>query len=175
VTANVGLCVLWHEFRWEFLEYPQLWLIPVGLSALLAEHLNYDRLTKAQASGLRYLGLSLIYVPCTVEFLDHLGDSFWLPVVLIFLSVLGVMGGVILRIRSFVVLGFTFLVLVIVTMICHAAFAEGDMWVFWVFCIVLGAAIIALVAFFEKRRDEILAAVTRFRQWERRAIMAKDE
>jgi hypothetical protein len=171
VTGNVGLCVLWQQGRLGFWDYPQLWLIPIGLSALVAEHLNYDRLTRAQSAVLRYFALALIYIPCSAEFLDHLGESPWLPLVLILLSVLGVLAGIVLRIRSFVVLGVTFLVLVIVTMICHAAFAERHIWIFWVFCISLGAAIIALFAAFEKHRETVLAAATRFRQWQRRRVV----
>ena len=94
---------------------------------------------------------------------------------LILLSVLGVLAGIVLRIRSFVLLGITFLLMVIVTMICHAAFYEKHIWIFWVFCISLGAAIIALFAWFEKRREEILAGITRFRQWQRRQIVPKAE
>ena len=48
--------------------------------------------------------------------------------------------------------------------------AEKQMWVFWIFCISLGAAIIALFAVFERYREEILGGVTRFRQWERRRV-----
>ncbi len=169
-TANVALGVLWHQNDLHFMEHPQLWLIPIGISALLAEYLNYDRLTGAQSAVVRYFALSLIYFSSTAEFLGHLGESPWLPIVLILLSVLGVLAGVVLRVRSFVVLGITFLALVIVTMICHAAFVEQHMWVFWIFCITLGAAIIALFGLFEKRRAEILAGVTRFRKWERRPI-----
>jgi hypothetical protein len=175
VTANVGLCLLWHQNELHFLEHPQLWLIPVGLSALLAEYLNYDRLTRPQSAVLRYLALSLIYVSSSTEFLGHLGESLWLPVVLIVLSVLGVLAGIVLRMRSFVVLGITFLTLVIVTMICHAAFVEEHMWIFWVFCISLGAAIMALIAVFEKRRAEILAGITRFRNWRRRRISLRSQ
>jgi hypothetical protein len=170
VAANVGLCLLWGQASLDFLAHPQLWLIPMGLSLLLAEHLNYQRLTKAQSGAVRYIALSLIYVSSSTEFLQHLGESLWLPLVLILLSVLGVLAGIVLRVRSFVILGVTFLVLVIVTMICHAAFAQQHIWVFWVFCISLGAAIIALFAVFEKRREEILAGMARFRTWERRRV-----
>ncbi len=167
-TANVGLCLLWHQAELDFLTHPQLWLIPVGLSLLVAEHLNYDRLTKAQSATVRYIALSLIYVSSSTEFLQHLGRSLWLPLVLISLSVLGVLAGIVLRVRSFVVLGVTFLLLVIVTMICHAAFAEKHIWIFWAFCSSLGAAIITLIAVFEKRREEILGGIARFRGWQRR-------
>ncbi|NQT14718.1 MAG: hypothetical protein HQ582_18325, partial [Planctomycetes bacterium] len=175
-TANVGLWVLWHQQGLLLNERPQVWLIPVGLSALLAEYLNYDRLNRAQSSGLRYFALSLIYVPSTVEFLGNLGDSLWLPIVLTLLSLLGILAGIVLRVRSFVVLGLTFLVLVIVTLICHAAFAEHQMWILWIFLVSLGAAIMTLIALFERRREEILAAIARFRQWEPRRVRGvKDE
>ncbi len=175
-TANVGLCVLWHQHGGlGFFDHPQLWLIPIGLSALLAEHLNYDRLTKTQSALLRYVALSLIYVSSSTEFLSHLGESLWLPLVLILLSVLGVLAGIVLRMRSFVVLGITFLTLVIVTMICHAALVDNQMWIFWVFCICVAFAIIALSAVLSKRHDDILAALMRFRQWQRRRISLRSE
>ncbi|MFH1267196.1 MAG: hypothetical protein ABIK89_15820, partial [Planctomycetota bacterium] len=134
VAANVGLWVAWQQQDWFVWDRPQLWLIPVGLSLLVAEYLNYDRLTKTQSSVVRYVALSLIYVSSSTEFLGNLGGSPWRPVVLILLSVLGVLAGIVLRVRSFVILGITFLALVIVTMICHAAFfGEKQMWIFWVF------------------------------------------
>jgi hypothetical protein len=114
----------------------------------------------------------LIYVSSSAEFLSHLGESPWLPLTLTLLSVLGVLAGVVLRVRSFVVLGFTFLSLVIVTMICHTAFAARHVWVFYVFCIWLGAAIIALFGLLAKRREEILAGIARFRRWERRRTVS---
>ncbi len=61
----------------------------------------------------------------------------------------------------------TFLTVVVVTMVRYAAVDEGLTWVFYICSIVLGAAVIALVALYEKRRDAILAAVRQFKQWER--------
>ena len=100
-------------------------------------------------------------------FLNEVGRSFWLPLVLILLSLAGVIAGVVLQIRSYLILGITFLSLVLVTMIRYAAFEQQHMWVFWIACFVLGAAIIAVFAVFEKRREDILAAIQRFRQWQR--------
>jgi hypothetical protein len=40
-------------------------------------------------------------------------------------------------------------------------------WIFWTFCIALGAAIIALFGMFEKRRDRIRAAAIEFSQWQK--------
>ena len=51
-------------------------------------------------------------------------------------------------------------------MIVYAAFERGQMWVFWSCCILLGAAIIALFAVFEKRRNDVLGAVQRLKEWE---------
>jgi len=170
-AANVGLWVAWQQQGWFVWDRPQLWLIPVGLSALVAEYLNYDRLTKTQSSVMRYVALSLIYVSSSTEFLGNLGESLWLPVVLILLSVLGVLAGIVLRVRSFVILGLTFLALVIVTLICHAAFGEKQMWwLLWIFCISLGAAVITLCGMFAKHREKILAGITRFREWEPRRV-----
>ena len=86
---------------------------------------------------------------------------------LVGLSVTGVLAGVLLRVRSFLYLGVTFLSVVIVRMIVFAAFERGHVWVFWTCCILLGAAIIALFAAFEKRRNDILAAVERLKDWDR--------
>jgi hypothetical protein len=56
---------------------------------------------------------------------------------------------------------------VIGRMIVYAAFEQRHIWIFWTCCIILGAAIIALFAVFEKRRNDVLVAVERFRQWDR--------
>jgi hypothetical protein len=39
-------------------------------------------------------------------------------------------------------------------------------WVWWACGIVLGAAILALFALFEKRRNDVMEVLDRFRQWE---------
>jgi hypothetical protein len=47
----------------------------------------------------------------------------------------------------------------------HAAWDRGHMWVFWLSGIAIGAAIIALFAVFEKHRNDLAAALDRFKQW----------
>ncbi|MGD0517593.1 MAG: hypothetical protein ABSA26_08670, partial [Thermoguttaceae bacterium] len=59
------------------------------------------------------------------------------------------------------------LILDIVTMIWYAAEDLEQTWIWYASGIVLGAAIIAVFAFFEKRRHDLLAAVERFKEWER--------
>jgi hypothetical protein len=166
VAGVAGFWALWSYQNWGFLKHPQLWLIPVGLAVLVAEYLNRERLNAAQTTVLRYVALSLIYLSSATEYMWHLGTSLWLPLVLIALCVLGVLVGVVLRIRSFLVVGIVFLLLVMVTMVKYAAFNLDHTWILWVFCIALGAGLITAFAVFERRREDILAAVRQFRKWE---------
>jgi len=165
-TGSVGLWVMLDRGGFTFAAHPQLWLIPPGLALLVAERIDRGRLDDAQRAGLRYLALSMIYVSSTTEFLRGVGESTWLPLVLVALCVIGVLVGVTLRIRGYVYLGVAFLLVVIARMIGYAAFEQGRMWLFWTCCIGLGAGIIALFAVFERRRDEIADALGRFRRWE---------
>src|SRR5204863_6472255 len=127
------------------LVHPQAWLIPLALIVLAAEHVNRDRLTRGQSLSVRYLGLLLIYVSSTADmFIAGLGNSVLMPVVLALLSVLGVLAGILLQIRSFLFLGVAFLLLDIFAMIWHAAVDRYQTWVWWASGVVLGAAVMAL-------------------------------
>jgi hypothetical protein len=150
-AANVGLGVLWQRFDWGLLEHPQLWLIPWGLTILAAEFINHKR-----------IGTSL-----STEFLNHVGNSVCLPLVLVGLSLLGILAGILLRIRSFLFLGLSFLLVVIVTMIKYAAVDLQHTWVFFVACIILGTIVIGSVAFYEKRRTDLATVVRNLKQWQR--------
>lgn len=165
-TGNLGLWVLWNHAGLHFVDRPQLWLIPAALCALVAERLHHDRLDEGQSAAIRYMALSVIYVSSTVEFLRGLGESVWLPLVLVGLSLAGVFAGIVFRVRSFLYLGVTFLLVVLVRMILYAAFEQGQMWIFWSACVCLGGIIIGLFAVFEKRRNDVLAALQRFKRWE---------
>jgi len=163
LAANMGLWVLLQRHELDFLAYPQLWLIPIALAALVAEHLDRERLSPGQSTGLRYLALGVIYISSTAGIID----SFVPQLILMLLSVLGVLAGIMLRVRSFLYLGVTFLLLDLTAMIRYAAFDLDQKWILYASGIVLGAAIIALFAVFEKRRNDVLAAVERFKSWER--------
>jgi hypothetical protein len=166
LAANVGLWALLHNYGLAFLAHPQMWLIPLAVILLVAEHVNRDRLSPQQSATLRYLALSIIYVSSTADMFIAGLDNWWLPLVLAVLSVLGVLAGILLRVRAFLFLGVTFLFLVVFTMIWHAAVDYYHTWVWWVSGIVLGAAIIALFAVFEKRRDDMLRLLEEIRRWD---------
>jgi hypothetical protein len=51
------------------------------------------------------------------------------------------------------------------TMIWHAAVHQAHTWVWWASGIVLGVAILALFALFEKRRNDVLRLLEELRRW----------
>ncbi len=153
--------------HFSLLERPQLWLTPVALSVLIAAYLNRERLTAAQMTNLRYITLSVIYVSSTAEiFVRGVAQSPWQPLVLMLLSAAGVLAGMLLRVRAFLYLGSSFLLISIVAMIWHASANLGWTWLWYVTGIVVGLAIILLFAMFEKKRSELLRLVEGLRTWE---------
>jgi hypothetical protein len=166
-TTGLWTLLLLPQIDIHIYEHPQLWLIPVALAALVAEYLNHDRLDKAQGASVRYLALSVIYVSSTADmFIAGIGESFLMPVILMLLSVLGAMTGILLRVRSFLYLGVAFLVLDVVSMVAYAAIHQQTRWIAYVCGMALGVAVLILVGIFEKLRNDILAAVERFKDWE---------
>ena len=166
LTANLGLWVGLDLSGFEFLRNPQLFVIPVALAGLVAEYLNHDRLSEAQSTAFRYLTLGAIYISSTADmFIAGLGNSWGLPLVLMVLSVAGMLAGISFRVRSFLFLGLTFLVLDIMSMIWYAAHDLHHTWIWYVCGIALGAAILAMFAVFEKRRNDVLAVVEHLKDW----------
>lgn len=170
LAANLGWWALLYHLRDDglaFLVHPQLWLIPLAVILLVAEHQNRDRLGPPRSNALRYLALLLLYVSSSADmFIAGLGNSVVLPLVLAVLSVLGVLAGILLRVRAFLYLGVAFLFLVVFSMIWHAAVDQKHYWIWWASGIVLGGAILALFAVFEKRRDDMLRLMKELRHWE---------
>lgn len=166
LSANAGLWVLLHHHQVYLWRHPQLWLIPPALVALVAEHLNRDRLGHYQSMTLRYLALAAIYVSSTADlFIAGLGNGWLLPLVLIVLCVAGILLGMMLRVRALLLLGSVFLVLTIALMIWHAGVDGRQPWILWASGVVLGAAIVALFGVFEKRRDDVLRLVEDLKEW----------
>jgi hypothetical protein len=166
LALNFGLWSLLANGDVAFLTHPQVWLIPPALIVLVAEYLNRERLGDDVAASLRYLGICTIYVSSTADlFIAGLGNSVALPIVLAALAVCGVLAGISLRVRAFLFLGVSFLLLDVLTMIWHAAVDRYHTWVWWLSGIVLGAAILALFAVFEKRRNDVLRLLDEIKRW----------
>jgi hypothetical protein len=167
-ATNVGLWVVWQRMELGILQHPQLWLIPPALAALVAEQASRGRLRAEQAAAVRYVSLGVIYLSSSADmFIAGVGNSVLLPLVLLGLSVLGILLGMALRIRSFLYLGVTFLLVVIAALLKYVTIDLHQTWVVWLSMALLGAALLALFGVFEKRRNDVLAAVKSFRGWER--------
>ncbi len=171
LAALAGNSGLWHLLHrvdgYGLFEHPQLWLIPAALSVLLAARINRERLSHEQMTTIRYVTLMIVYVSSTADiFINGVTSSPWLPIVLAVLSVGGVLTGILLRIRAFLFLGTTFLLLAMVTMIWSASVNLGWEWLWSVIGIVLGVLIIYTFAIFERKRGEMLALLERLKQWQ---------
>ncbi len=147
--------------------HPQVWVIPLALIVLVSEHVNRRTLPPDLSTGMRYAGIGMLYLSSTADmFIAGIGNSVWLPVLLAVFCVAGILGGILLRVRAFLFLGTGFLFLDVFAMIWHAAVDRAQTWVWYASGIVLGAAILALFAVFEKRRDEVRGAVEELRRWD---------
>jgi hypothetical protein len=167
VVANMGLWILLQDSGLYFWKHPQMWVIPLALVVLVAEQLNQDRLASRQSAGIRYFALIAIYVSSTADmFIAGVGESWEMPLALMVLSVLGVLIGMLLRVRAFLYMGTSFLGLVIATMIWHAGVDRHEPWVLWSSGIVLGVMIYALFMYFEKRRQNVLHLVEKLKKWD---------
>lgn len=167
LSGNMGLWVFWQRQDLSFVDHPQLWLIPPAMGVLAAEMLDRRRLNENQRAALRYVALGVIYLSSMTESWRGLAAAPLLPLVTILLALAGVVLGILLRVRAFLYLGFACLVVIISRLIYFAAIEQGHMWVLWACCMLLGAAILALFALFEKRRNEIRSAFERLKRWEK--------
>jgi hypothetical protein len=167
-AGNGGLWTLLDGVEgYDFYQHPQLWLIPVALSVLVAGHVNRDRLSKDQLTMIRYATLMTIYVSSTSEiFINGVSESPWLIMILLVLSVTGVLAGLALRIRAFLFLGTAFLLLSLLAIIWTASVNLNWVWLWYVAGIAFGAMIIIVFALFEKKRREMLELVERLKQWQ---------
>ena len=134
---------------------------------MLVGGLHQSRAADAeQSAALRYGSAIVIYVSSTADiFINGVAEAPWLPAVLAGLSIIGVLAGIMLRVRAFLYLGTAFLVVALMTIIWHAAIEQQHMDL-WVAGIVTGVLIIALFGLFEKRRDDVLRVVEELKHWE---------
>lgn len=167
LAGNAALWALWSQNGLDISLQPQLWLIPPAVSVLLAAQLNHRRLTPTQLSSIRYPALIVIYLSSTGDmFLAGIGEHIWKPVILASLSILGVFVGISLRVRAFLYLGTSFLMMSLVSMVWHSTRRLDEVWPWWVFGIVTGLAILTIFGLFEKKRDEMRLLIDKLKDWE---------
>jgi hypothetical protein len=171
VMGNGALWALLTDQGFVLRAQPQFWLIPPALSVLVAAHINRARLSDAALISVRYICVMIIYLSSAGEMFMKLvvadGVDDWLrPIILASLAVVGIFAGILLRVRAFLYLGASFLLLSIVAMVWNAGRLVQHTWPWWVFGITLGLAILVVFGVFEKHRREVQSVIARLRQWD---------
>ncbi len=171
LAALAGNSGLWHFLNrvegLTFFEHPQLWMIPLAVSVLLAARINRESLSAEQMNSIRYGALVTIYVSSTADiFINGVETAPWLPIILAVLAVGGVIAGLMMRIRAFLFLGTAFLLLSMLTMIWSASVNLQWTWLWYVTGIAFGVLIIYTVAMFERKREQMIGFVERLKQWQ---------
>ncbi|REJ64717.1 MAG: hypothetical protein DWQ31_20740 [Planctomycetota bacterium] len=166
LAGNGTLWALFHETSWEFLGHPQMWLIPPAVSLLVASQLNRHRLRKEQLTAIRYAAAALIYVSSTSEMLIHGIETLWPIMIMGGLAVLGALVGIAFRIRAYLYLGVSFLLVSIVSLVWHTATIAEANWPWWGFGFALGIALLVMFGIFEKKRNDVERVIHGLRQWD---------
>jgi len=167
VAANLGLWYyLYHTESLAFHRHPQLWLIPLAAAVLVAAAVHRRQLSPARLSLVRYACMVTIYASSTADIFIQGVQSIWLPLALVGLSVCGALLGILLRLRSFLILGTAFLGIALLAMIWHAHEHLGWTWIWWVAGIAAGALILAVFGLFERKRDQLARSLDRLKEWD---------
>ncbi|MHB8974879.1 MAG: hypothetical protein ACYC4N_31000, partial [Pirellulaceae bacterium] len=171
VMGNGALWALLTDQGFVLRAQPQFWLIPPALSVLVAAHINRARLSEAALISVRYICVMIIYLSSAGEMFTKLvvadGVEDWMrPIILASLSVIGIFAGIVLRVRAFLYLGASFLLLSLVAMVWNAGRLVQHTWPWWVFGITLGLVILVVFGVFEKHRREVHSVIARLRQWD---------
>jgi tetratricopeptide (TPR) repeat protein len=163
VFANAALWVLWSRVGWRLSEYPQLYLVPVGLSAILFAEVNRE-LGRPTVNAIRSVGLIVIYVSLAMPIWRFESFGAWLTLLLA--SLLGVFIGIGLRLQTFLWLGLTTFVLDVVYEMGRVSldYAMAK----WAIMLALGLSLVLFVALNEKKRilSQMLDYYAHVRTWE---------
>ena len=146
--ANLAFAFLWSELSWTD---PQFFLIPIGATVLgLVELLKRDIAGRLH-NPLRYAGAIVILVSPTF----HIVDGSWTHLIsLMVISVLVTWLGIGSRIRALMYLGTGFLVADLLAMVVRGSIDRPSL--LWFAGIAVGAAVIALAAYCERHREDLL-------------------
>ena len=167
VFGNLALWMVLNRTDFSFIDHPQIWLIPPAISTLIASQLSRNRLPANQLAAIRYVCIATIYVSSTMEvFISGIGENLWPPIVLTILSVIGIMSGIMFRVKSFLYFGSLFLLMSMISMVAHAHQSLGHVWPWWAFGIGLGIAILIMFGLFEKKKNEMKAIAGSLKEWE---------
>ncbi|MDV6032573.1 MAG: hypothetical protein F9B45_21305 [Phycisphaera sp. RhM] len=171
VSIMIGNVALWvilvQTPNWDFLSHPQAWLIPPAVCVLVATHFHRDALGATTAAAIRYAATLTIYVTSTADMLvQGVGSTILGPIVLIVLALLGAGAGVALRVKPFLYLGTTFVLIGVTSMVWHAQQQIGAVWPWWVFGISSGVMLMIGLMAIEKNKPKLRRIATAMQQWD---------
>ncbi|TWU65630.1 hypothetical protein [Crateriforma conspicua] len=168
VMGNLALWVwLIQVPGWGFLQHPQAWLIPPAVCVLVVNQLYRKHSDPTTSAAIRSTAILVIYLSSTADMLfAGIGETLAGPIVLILLALAGMLLGAALRWRSFLVLGFIFVLVALISMVYHAGQALDAVWPWWAFGITTGVALLTGLALLEKNRSAMQSVTQRFKAWE---------
>ncbi len=171
LLGNVAYWVFLKDMSVPFYAQPQVWLVPPTLAVLAAAEFNRSRLSANQISAVRYICIMIVYLSSSGETFMKLlapdAPADWLrPLILLSLSVAGIFAGLIMRVRAFLFLGFSFLLLSMIAMVWSSTRVVAHTWPWWAFGIGMGIVILIIFGLFEKHRDRAIALAAKLKEWE---------
>ena len=151
----------------EIWRQPQAWLVPLAISALATIELHKKALPGGWLVPLRAIALALLYLSSTADLvLKGIGESAALSMLLALFSVLGIVAGLLLRVRAFLFTGLAFLLVALASLVWSAIVQVGWHWI-WAACgLVLGLLIIGALAWLEKNRARVDGWLAALKSWE---------
>ena len=168
ILGNAALwVVLIQQPGWGFLSHPQAWMIPPAVCVLVVSHFYRDALQPSVSSGVRYASTLVIYISSTADMLlQEIGTSISGPIILVVLALIGMAGGVILRVRPFLYLGATFVFIGVTSMVWHATESLDQVWPWWAFGIGTGVCLLAGLMALEKNKPQLQRLAKSLATWE---------
>jgi hypothetical protein len=164
VLYNAALWALWWQFGWQFVDRPECFLVPVGLTAILFAEVNRGTLQREALNMIRGVGLSTIYLSLAAPIWEHQSLGAWATLLL--LSLAGIFAGIGLRLQTFLWLGLASFFLDVVYQIGRVGM--DNTLARWGIMLALGIVLVLFVAINEKK--QILRTMKLYyesvRQWE---------
>lgn len=147
VLYNLFLWLAWTRIGWRLADAPQLFLIPVGVSAILLAEVNREELGRTTAGFIRMGASLLITVSAAVPVwqLEQVGA--WATLLVV--SLAGILAGIGLRVQAFLGLGLVGFAFAVLYPLGRAGMEHPL--ARWLLMLALGVALILFVAMNERR------------------------
>jgi hypothetical protein len=161
LAANLALVVFAVA---QGLDGAEVFVGPVGIFVTALAQIFAPKMTPAARSALRILGGGLLYLPAAIKLTFRLGeaeDGGTYAVIFGVVCLLGVVAGLVLRVRAYLALGTMFLTLDVVANLVHAGLRDHR--IGFVLLSGAGLAILGSMIAITLRRDAAWGIVGRFR------------